>query len=191
LRASATSVKILGSAIEFRIRTFTDADGTTSGVDEPSTLLHLGNEFLVEEALGLLVKRAIDGDNIGLSKHLLERLNSSAADFLRGLFRKGLVIKVEEFLAVEGYKTSQYSFTDTADTDGSDDFAFEIEGVLGDGSNVPVTASNLFVGGDKVPDEGEHGEDDVLSDGDDIGSGDFGNKDLFLVGSIKINVIGT
>jgi hypothetical protein len=140
--------------------TFTDADGSTSGVDEPSTLLHLGDEFLVEHTLGLLVKRAVDGDNVALGEHLLEALNSAAANFLLGLSVEGLIVKVEEFLGVEGYETSQDTFTDTADTDGSDDLAFDIERVLGNGGNVPIPSGDLFVGGDKVADESKHGEDD-------------------------------
>lgn len=34
-------------------------DSTSSGVDQPSAFLHLGNELLVEQPLGLLVQRAV------------------------------------------------------------------------------------------------------------------------------------
>jgi hypothetical protein len=140
--------------------TFTDADSTTSGVDEPSTLLHLGDEFLVEQTLGALVKGAIDGDNVALGEHVLEFLNSAATDFLLGLSVEGLVVKVEELLGVKGHETSQDTFADSTDSDGSDDLAFEIERVLGNGGNVPVPSGHLFVGGDKVADESKHGKDD-------------------------------
>lgn len=171
--------------------TFTNADSTTSSVDEPSTLLHLGDELLVEHTLGLLVQRAVDSDDISLSEHLLEVLNSSATNFLGSLFGKGLVIEVEEFLTVERYETSQDTFTDTSDTNGSNDLALNIEGVLGNGSDVPFTTGDLLVSGDKVADESEHGENDVFSDRYDIGSSNFSNEDLLLIGSSKINVIGT
>jgi hypothetical protein len=137
------------------------------------------------------VKRAIDGDDISLSEHILEFLNSSATNFLGGLFVEGLVIEVEEFLAVEGHETSQDTFTDTADTDGSNDLTLDIEGVLGDGGDVPFTTHDLFMGGNKVADEGEHGKNDVLSNRDDIGSSDFSDEDLLLVGGSKIDMIGT
>jgi hypothetical protein len=170
---------------------FADTNGTTSGVDEPSTLLHLGDEFLVEHTLGLLVERAVDSNDIGLTEHFLEILNSPAANFL-GCFRvEGLVVEVKEFLAIEGDETSQDSFTDTADTNGCDNLAFDIEWVLGNGCDVPITGSNLFMGRDKVTDESEHGENDVLSDGNYIGSSNFSNQELLLVGSSKINMIGT
>lgn len=173
------------------MNTFADADGSTGSVDEPCTLLHLGDEFLVEQTLGLLVERAVDGDDIGLSKHLLEALDSSAANFLGGFSGERLVVEVEEFLAVEGYETSQDTFSDTSDTDGGDDLALDIEGVLGDGSDVPFTTRDHLVRGDKVADEGEHGQDDVLGDGDDIGPSDLGDEDLVLVGGVQVNVVGS
>lgn len=49
---------------------------------EPCTLLHLGDQVLVEHALSLLVERAVDGDDITLSEHLLEGVDTAAADLL-------------------------------------------------------------------------------------------------------------
>jgi hypothetical protein len=140
--------------------TFADTDCSTGSVDEPCTLLHLGDEFLVEHTLCLLVERTIDGDNIGLRKHILETFDSSTADFLGGFGGEGLVIKVEKFLAVEGNKTSQDTFADTSDTDCGDDFTFEIERIFGYGCDVPVTPFDLFVSGDKVTYKHKHGEND-------------------------------
>jgi hypothetical protein len=108
------------------------------------------------------VKRAIDSDNITLRKHFFEIMNSAATDFLLDLRREGLVIKVEEFLAVEGYETSQDTFADSANSDSSDDFAFDVERVFGDGSDVPFSSGNLFVSRDKVADKSKHGKDDCL-----------------------------
>jgi hypothetical protein len=107
--------------------TFTNADGTSSSIDEPSTFLHLGDEFLVEHTLRLLMKRTIDCDDISLTEHLFKRLDTTTADFLLCLSTEGLIIKVEKFFTVEGNKTSQDTFTDTPDTDGGNDFAFDIE----------------------------------------------------------------
>jgi hypothetical protein len=83
--------------------TFTDADSTASSVDEPSALLHLGDELFVEHTLGLLVERTVDSNDIGLTEHLLERLDSATANLLLCLGIEGLVIEIEKFLAVEGY----------------------------------------------------------------------------------------
>ena len=104
----------------------------------------------------------VDCDDISLGEHILERFDSATANFLFGLSVERLVIKVEEFLAVEGYQTSQDTFTDTADTDGGNDLAFDIKGVLCDLCDVPSACGNLFVGGDKVADESEHCENDYL-----------------------------
>ena len=170
-----------------------DDDGTTGGVDEPSTGLHLGDEVLVEETAGLLVERAVDGDNITLSEHLLEVLDAAAANLLLGLGGEGLVVKVEKLLAVEGLEAAEHTLTDTADSDGTDDLALKVELVLSDGGNIPVAVLDLLVGGDEVADEEEDGHDDVLSDGDDVGASDFGNGDTTVgsVGGVEVNVVGT
>lgn len=170
-----------------------DDDGTTSGVDEPRALLHLGDELLVEQTAGLLVQRAVDGDNITLGEHLLEVVDTAAADLLLNLRGKGLVVVVEELLAVEGLETAEDTLTDTANGNGTDDLALEVELVLSDSSNVPLAAADLLVGGNEVADQGQDGHDNVLSDGDDIAAGDLGNGDtaIGLVGSVQVDVVGT
>lgn len=157
------------------------------------TLLHLADEVLVEETTSLLVERAVDGDNITLGKHLLEVLDTPAANLGLLLSRQGLVVVVEELLAVEGLETAQDTLTDTADSDGTDNLALEIELVLGGSGNVPLTSLDLLVGGDEVADEGEDGHDDVLSDGDDVGASHLsdGETAVGLVGGIEVDVIGT
>lgn len=78
------------------------ADGSSGGVDEPSALLHLGDELLVKQAFGSLVKRAVlsfskitaptsgqdthDSHNIALSKHVFELLDSAGLDTLLGIW---------------------------------------------------------------------------------------------------------
>lgn len=170
-----------------------DNDGTAGSVDEPRTGLHLGDELLVEETAGLLVQGAVDGDNVTLGKHLLEIMDATAANFLLDLGGERLVIVVEELLAVEGSEAAEDTLTDTADGDGTDDLALEVELVLGDSSDIPVAVLDLLVGRDEVADEDEDGHDNVLSDGDDVGAGDFGNGDTAIggVGSVQVNVVGT
>lgn len=156
------------------------------------TRLHLADEVLVEETAGLLVERAVDGDNIALGEHLLEVLNTTAADLLLGLSAEGLVVEVEELLAVEGLQAAQDTLTDTADGDGADNLALEVKLVLGRLGDVPVATGDLLTGGAEVADEGEDGHDDVLGDGDDVGAGDFGDGDaaVGLVGDVQVDVVG-
>jgi hypothetical protein len=137
------------------------------------------------------MERTVDGNDICLSEHLLEGFDSATADFFGGFSGELLVIKVEEFLAVEGYETSQDTFTDTSDTDGGDDFTLEIERVLCHFGDVPVTSCDLFVGRNKVADKSEHGEDDMFGDRDDIGSSDFSNEEFLLVGGSQIDMVGS
>jgi hypothetical protein len=168
-----------------------DDDGATGGVDEVRALLHLGEELLVEETLGLLMERAVDGDNITLGKHLLKVLDATAADLLLLLGAEGLVVEVQKLLAVEGLQPPEDTLTDTADSDGTDDLVLEVILLLGDGGDVPLTTLDLLVGGDEVADEGEDGHDDVLSNGDDVRAGNLGDGDtaVGLVGGIQIDVV--
>lgn len=157
------------------------------------TLLHLGDQLLVEHATGLLVQWAVDGDDIALSKHVLEVLNSSAANLLLLLGGKWLVVEVEELLAVEWLQSAEDTLADTANSDGTDDLAFEVVLVLGNLSDVPVTAGDLLVSWDEVSDKDEHGHDDVLGDGDDVGASDLSNGDtaIGLVGGVQVDMVGT
>ena len=45
------------------------------------------------------------------------------------------------------------------------------------------------MGRNKVPDEEEDGHDDVLSNGNDIGAGDFQNLDAVLDNGVEVNVV--
>lgn len=158
---------------------------------EKLTLLHLGEEVLVEQAPGLLVQGAVDGDNITLSKHVLEVLDATAANLLLNLGAQRLVVVVEELFAVEGLQTTEDTLTNTTDGNGTDDLALEVELVLGNGGNVPLTTGDLLVGRDKVADQVEDSHDDVLGHGDDVAAGNFGNSDttVGLVGSVEVDVV--
>lgn len=162
-------------------------------VDCERTLLHLGDQLLVEETLGLLVQWAVDGDHVTLGQHLLQVVDPSAADLLLDLRLEWLVVVVEELLAVEGLQSSQNSLTDSADGHGTDDLTLEVVLVLGDLGNVPVTSLDLLVGRDEVSNESQDGHDDVFGDGDDVGASDLGDGDtaIGLVGRVQVDVVGT
>lgn len=157
------------------------------------TLLHLADKLLVEKTAGLLVERAVDGDYVTLGKHVLELVNSPAANLLLNFGTERLVIEVEQLLAVERLQSAKDTLANTTDGDGTDGLALEIVLILGDSGNVPVTGRNLLVGWDKVADEDEHGHDDVLSDRDDIGASDLGYGDATVggVGGVQVDVIRT
>lgn len=157
------------------------------------TLLHLGEELLVEETASLLVQWCVDGDNVTLGEHLLEVLDTSATNLLLLLLGKWLVVEVQKLLAVEWLQAAEDTLTNSANGDGTDNLALEVVLVLGDLSNVPVAAGDLLVGWDEVADEGQDGHDDVLGDGNDVGAGDLSNGDtaIGLVGSVEVDVVGT
>ena len=157
------------------------------------TRLHLADEVLVEETAGLLVERAVDGDNVTLCEHLLEVLNTTAANLLLLLSAEGLVVEVVELLAVEGLQTAEDTLADTANGNGTDNLALEIELVLGGLGDVPVTTGDLLASGTEVADESEDGHDDVLGDGNDVGASDLSNGDaaVGLVGLVEVDVVGT
>ncbi|KAI7506170.1 Formate [Hortaea werneckii] len=166
-------------------------DGATGGVDEPRACSSLAP--IADRTLGLLVERAVDGDNVTLGEHLLKVLDTPAADFLLDLWGEGLVVEVQKLLAVEGLQTAQDTLTDTANGDGTDGLALEVVLVLGDLSDVPVASCNLLVSRHEVADEGQDGHNDVLSDRDDVGASDLSDGDtaVDLVGDVQVDVVRT
>ena len=56
-------------------------------------------------------------------------------------------------------------------------FLISTEKVPTDLRDLPVTALNHLVSGDKVADEEENAHDDVLSNGGDVGAGDLEDLD--------------
>lgn len=137
------------------------------------------------------MQRAVDGDNVALSQHLLEVLNTAAANLLLLLGRQRLIVKVQQLLAVERLETAEHTLSDTSDSNGSDNLALEVVLVLSDLSNVPFTLGNLLVGGDKVADESQDGHDNVLGDRDDVGASNLGDGDtaICLVRSVEVDVV--
>lgn len=155
------------------------------------TLLHLRDQFLIEQASSLLMQRAIDGNNIALPQHFLKTLHTSASDLFFDFWFEGLIVEVEQLLAIKRLQSSQDALSDTANGDGPDDFVLEIILALCDSCNVPVSRRDLLVGWDEVANEDEDGHEDVLGDGDNVGARDFGNGDsaVGLVGSVKVNMV--
>jgi hypothetical protein len=137
------------------------------------------------------MQRAIDGDNITLSQHLLEAFNTTAANLLLNLRRQGLVIKVKQLLAVKRLQAAQDTLANTTNSDSADDLVLEVELVLGNSSYIPVTALDLLVSRDEVANKSEDSHNHVLSDRDDVAASDLGNSNttVGLVGSVQIDVI--
>ena len=156
------------------------------------TWLHLGDQLLVKEALGLLVQWAVDGDNITLAQHLLEIIHASASNLLLELWLKRLVVKVQQFLAVKSLESSQHTLADASHSNGTNDLSLEIILVLGGCSHIPFTSLDLLVCGYEIADESEDGHDNVLGDGDDVGACHFGDGDTAVcsVGGVQVDVVG-
>lgn len=155
------------------------------------TLLHLVDHLLVKKTPGLLVKWAIDGDNITLSQHLFQTIHTPASNLLLDLGLEWLIVEVQELLAVKRLESPQHTLSDTADSDGADDLVLEIELVLGGRSNLPFTGLDLLVCGNEVADEGEDSHDNMFSNGYDVGTSDFGDSNTAVGGvcSVQVDVI--
>ena len=134
----------------------------------------------------------VDSNDVALAQHLLQSITTTAANLLLDLRLQGLIIEVQQLLAVERLQPSQHSLADSAHSNGSNNLVLEIVFVLGHTSDVPFAGLDLLVGGDEVADEDEDGHDDVLGDGDDVGAGHFGHSDaaVGLVGGIEVDVVG-
>ena len=163
-----------------------------TGDDLGRTLLHLGNQLLVEQSARLLMQRAVDGDDVALRYHLLEIHHPSASDLLFLLRRQRLIVKVQQLLAVERLQAPQHPFADAADGDGADYLALKVVLILRNLGHVPVAAFDLLVGRDEVANEGEDGHHNMFGDRDDVGSGDFGDGDAAIgfVCGVEVDVVG-
>ena len=137
------------------------------------------------------MKWAVDCDNITLCQHLLEVIDSAAANLLLNLWLKWLVVVVEQLLAVECLQSAENTLTNTANGNSSNSLALQIVLVLGDSCDVPVSRCDLLVGWDEVADEDEDGHDNMLSDRHNVRSGNFCNSDtaVGLVGSVEVDVV--
>lgn len=136
---------------------------------------------------------AVDGDNITLSQHLLEVVDSAATNLLLNLWAEWLVVVVEELLAVEWLQAAEHTLTNTANSNGTDNLVLEIVLVLGNSGDVPVTTGDLLVSWNEVADEDEDGHDDVFGDRDDVGASDLSNGNTAIggVGSVEVDVVGS
>lgn len=147
---------------------FRNADGAASRVDDPGALLHVSQRLLVDQAARSLVQGRIDCEHVKLTEELLEVLDATSADLLRGLGGKLGVVVIEELLAVERLEALQHAEADATGTERTNDLALEIVRGLGDSRNFPSAGDDLLVRRDKVADQDEDGHDDVLGDGDNV-----------------------
>ena len=114
------------------------------------------------------MQRAVDGNDIALCQHLFQILHTSASNLFLKLGLKGLVVEIEELLAVECLQSSQNTLSNSSHGDGTNHFVLEIVLAFGDGCNIPISTCDLFVGWDEVADEDEDGHDDVFGNGYDV-----------------------
>jgi len=94
---------------------------------------------------------------------------------------------------MEGRKTAQDSFPDTASPNSTYNLVLDIVVILGHLSNIPSSLPDHVMSWDEVLHQDEHSHDNVLRYGDNIAAGDFsdGNTSIGLVSSVQINMIGS
>lgn len=101
-----TTVSTQVAALQRLGNVLLDDDGTSSSVDEPRALLHLGDQVLVEHSAGLLMQGAVDRNNVTLRDKLLEGVYPAAPNLLLLLWREWLVVVVQQLLAVKWLETA-------------------------------------------------------------------------------------
>ena len=138
------------------------------------------------------MQRAVDGDDVALPQHFLQVLNPTSSNLLFDFGLEWLVVKVEQFLAVERLESPKHTLSNAADGDGTNDLVLEIELVLCTCCHFPAARLNLLMRRDKVADQGQNGHDDMLRDRDDVAASYFsnGNASVALVGGVEIDMVG-
>lgn len=129
--------------------------------------------------LGALVQRSVDGEDICAEWHdsqltlvasqiqsiesltdfaqeLLQVINLDSTDLLLGMLWQRSIVVVCELGAVEWLQSLEDTESNSASSECADYLAFEVEGVLGDGSDVPSSSHDLLVGWCVVADQVEN-----------------------------------
>lgn len=138
------------------------------------------------------MQRAVDGDDVALGEHVLERVDAAAADLALLLRAERLVVVVEQLLAVEGLEAAQDALADAADADGAHHLALEVVLVPGDLGHVPAAGLDHLVRGHKVAHQHQDRHDDVLGHRHHVGPRHLGHRDaaVGLVGRVEVDVVG-
>jgi hypothetical protein len=137
------------------------------------------------------MQRAIDGDDVALPEHLFETIHTSTSNLFLHLRFEGLVVKVKQLLAVEWLKSSEDTLTNPANSNRTNNFAFQVIFVLCCCCHIPISGLDLLVCRNEVSNEEEDGHDDVLSNRNDIGTCDFGDGDaaIDLICSVQVDMV--
>lgn len=188
---NVTTVAVELAALDGSGDVLLNADSTTGSVDEPRTLLHLADEVLVEEAVGALVKRSVDSDNVTLLDKVLDRLGTAGAELSLGGIIELVVVRVEKLLRAEGLQAAKDTLANAANTNGTDDLALNVVRVLSNLGNIPLARDVLVVRGNKVAHKVKDGHDNVLSDRLDVRASDLVDTDLTLIGLVEVDVVAT
>lgn len=137
------------------------------------------------------MQRAVDGDDVALGQHFLQVIHTSASNLLLNLRFKGLVIEVQQLLAVEGFESSQHTLANTPNSDCTYDLVLKVIFVLSNSGDVPVPTSDLLVSWNKVANKGKDSHEDMLCHGYHVGPSHFSDDDptIGLVCGIEVNVV--
>lgn len=90
------------------------------------------------------------------------KLETRRSDKPEPTLRESSIVIVQKLLAAERLEALQDPVPNPTCPNGTDDFAFEIEGIPSDVGDVPVAALDHLVSGHEVPDEQEDRHHDVL-----------------------------
>src|SRR6202020_3047777 len=113
------------------------ADFATRGVHEIRATLHFGEKLVIEQALGLRMKRRVDRDDVANLDHVLDIGMPCEIEFLFDRFRQSMPIEIVQ-MHVEGLEATQHCETDPASSDGSDMHSLDVVGTRDAIRDVPT-----------------------------------------------------
>jgi hypothetical protein len=169
-----------------------DTNGSSGSVDQPSSLFHFGNEFLVEQTFctfvqwGILVISILSQEGVRrrtmvTTSHwetISSRLSTlralipflaSTISSIRTLTKKFTLGKIsvvvpQQLFTAERLQPLQHPITNSTTTNSTNHLVLEIKGISSNVGYVPLAGPGLIMGGDKVSYKDEDGHDDVFSD---------------------------
>lgn len=137
------------------------------------------------------MQRTVDGDNVALTQHLRQVVDTSASNLFLNLRFKRLIIKVQQLLAIKWLESSQHTFANAPNSDCTYNLILEVIFVLSNSGDIPVSARDLLVSGDEIANKGENGHENMLCHGDDVRPSHFSDGDttVSLVCGIEVDMV--
>src|SRR6266516_1908214 len=165
------------------------ADLAAGGVDDVGAALHLGDEGVVEEVLGLRMEGRVDRDHVADGHHRLGVRVVGYAELALDLLRESVSIGVVQS-HLKRLQPPEDSGADPAGSDRPDLHSLQVVRPGDAVGDVPAALDDPLIGRDVVAHQRQDHHHHMLGDADAVRIGDLADGDPPLDRRFQINVVG-